>query len=128
MNPILIMAILTSFFCTFLVMPFWIRKAKEYGLRVKLVLAINNNAGHAWIKIYDDEKWYNYDSVRHRIFLGIMDGPNGEIWDKGATPQQPVAAFHPAAGSTLAPCGAVCRNTDERNKARTQKGFDFKQA
>ena len=32
MNPILLIAILTSFFCTFLAMPFWIRKAKEYGL------------------------------------------------------------------------------------------------
>jgi len=32
MNSILIIAILTSFFCTFLAMPFWIRKAKEYGL------------------------------------------------------------------------------------------------
>ena len=32
MNPLLIMAILTSFFCTFLAMPFWIRKAKQIGL------------------------------------------------------------------------------------------------
>jgi len=32
MNPLLLIAILTSFFCTFLAMPFWIRKAKEYGL------------------------------------------------------------------------------------------------
>ncbi len=32
MNPILFVAISISFFCTFLAMPFWIRKAKEYGL------------------------------------------------------------------------------------------------
>ncbi|MCK4553283.1 glycosyl transferase family 4 [Candidatus Pacearchaeota archaeon] len=32
MNLILFVAILTSFFCTLLAMPFWIRKAKEYGL------------------------------------------------------------------------------------------------
>ena len=32
MNPLLLIAILTSFFCTFLAMPFWIRKAKQIGL------------------------------------------------------------------------------------------------
>ena len=32
MNSILIIAILTSFFCTFLLIPFWMRKAKQIGL------------------------------------------------------------------------------------------------
>jgi len=42
MNPILIIAILISFFCTFLAMPFWIRKAKQ----IKLMWEDMHKEGH----------------------------------------------------------------------------------
>ncbi len=32
MEPILLITVFVSFFCTFLAMPFWIRKAKQIGL------------------------------------------------------------------------------------------------
>ena len=42
MEPLLIAVIFASFFCTFLVMPFWIRKAKQIGLMWDDVNKFNN--------------------------------------------------------------------------------------